>query len=173
MSQYSSSTTSSDISPIEDLKIPNLLSNITNILVELINKNGKGIYDKKNPFCSKFIPTISIADYLLRFKKYTNIENSTLIISIIYIDIICQKHDIIIEEINIHRLVLTCCVLAIKYNEDIQFINSYYAKVGGISNKEMNLLEFHAFKLLDYNLSINEKIFNKYVNYLRKLEFKS
>ena len=37
----------------------------------------------------------------------------------------------------------------------------------------MNLLEFHAFKLLDYNLSINEKVFNKYVNYLRKLEFKS
>ena len=62
MSQYSSSTNSSDIPPIEVLKIPKLLSNITNILVELINKNGKGIYDKKNPFCSKFIPTISIAD---------------------------------------------------------------------------------------------------------------
>ena len=173
MSQYSSSTNSSDIPPIEVLKIPKLLSNITNILVELINKNGKGIYDKKNPFCSKFIPTISITDYLLRFKKYTNIENSTLIISIIYIDIICQKHDITIQEINIHRLFLICCVLAIKYNEDIQFTNSYYAKVGGISNKELNLLEFHTIKLLDYNLSINEKVFNRYVNYLRKLEFKS
>lgn len=50
MSQYSSSTTSSDIPPIEVLKIPNLLSNITNVLVELINKNGKGIYVKKIHF---------------------------------------------------------------------------------------------------------------------------
>ena len=173
MSYYSSSTVSSDNCSIELLQIPNLLSNISKILCELINKNGKGKYSKKNPFCSKTVPTIPITEYIQRFKKYTNIENSTLIISIIYIDIICQKYDIIIEEINIHRLVLTCCVLAIKYNEDIQFINSYYAKVGGISNKEMNLLEFHAFKLLDYNLSISETIFNKYVNYLRKLEFKS
>ena len=173
MSYYSSSTVTSDYSLIELLQIPNLVSNISTILSELTTRNGKGKYNKKSPFCSKRIPIISITEYLQRFKKYTNIENSTLIISIIYIDIICQKHDITIQEINIHRLFLICCVLAIKYNEDIQFINSYYAKVGGISNKEMNLLEFHAFKLLDYNLSINEKVFNKYVNYLRKLEFKS
>ncbi len=173
MSYYSSSTASSDYSVNDLLQIPNLLSNISKILCELINKNGKGKYNKNNPFCSKRVPIIPITEYLQRFKHYTNIENSTLIISIIYIDIICQKHNITIQGINVHRLVLICCVLAIKYNEDIQFTNNYYAKVGGISNKEMNLLEFHSIKLLDYNLSISETIFNKYVNYLRKLEFKS
>ena len=173
MSYYSSSTASSDYSVNDLLQIPNLLSNISKILCELINKNGKGKYNKNNPFCSKRVPIIPITEYLQRFKHYTNIENSTLIISIIYIDIICQKHNITIQQINVHRLVLICCVLAIKYNEDIQFTNNYYAKVGGISNKEMNLLEFHSIKLLDYNLSISETIFNKYVNYLRKLEFKS
>jgi hypothetical protein len=172
MSQYSSSTTSSDISPIEVLKIPNLLSNITNILVELINKNGKGIYDKKNPFCSKFIPTISIADYLLRFKKYTNIENSTLIIGLIYLDTICSRENIILQENCIHRLLLICCVLAIKFNEDLIFDNEYYAKIGGISLKEINLLEYYAIKFLDFDLFFDEQIYNKYVHYLRN-EFKS
>ena len=47
MSQYSSSTNSSDIPAIEVLKIPKLLSNITNILVELINKNGKQCKNNK------------------------------------------------------------------------------------------------------------------------------
>ena len=160
MSQYSSSTNSSDIPPIEVLKIPKLLSNITNILVELINKNGKGIYDKKNPFCSKFIPTISITDYLLRFKKYTNIENSTLIISLIYLDTICSRENIILQE--------NC----IKFNEDLIFDNEYYAKIGGISLKEINLLEYYAIKFLDFDLFFDEQIYNKYVHYLRN-EFKS
>jgi hypothetical protein len=172
MSYYSSSTVTSDYSLIELLQIPNLVSNISTILSELTTRNGKGKYNKKSPFCSKRIPIISITEYLQRFKKYTNIENSTLIIGLIYLDTICSRKNIILQENCIHRLLLICCVLAIKFNEDLIFDNEYYAKIGGISLKEINLLEYYAIKFLDFDLFFDEQIYNKYVHYLRN-EFKS
>jgi hypothetical protein len=40
----------------------------------------------KIPFSANLIPNISIEDYLLRIQTNSNIEESTLIISLIFID---------------------------------------------------------------------------------------
>jgi len=40
-----------------------------------------------------------------------------------------------------NSLLLVANVIAVKYNEDIYYANSYYAKIGGISLSELNLLE--------------------------------
>lgn len=57
-------------------------------------------------------------------------------------------------------------LISIKYNEDDYFSNEFYAKVGGIRMAEMNKLEYEFLSLIDFNLFVNEDVFNKYNSYL-------
>jgi hypothetical protein len=52
--------------------------------------------------------------------------------------------------------------MAIKYNEDEYYDNKFYAKVGGVTLKEMNILEISFLKLIDFKLYISEEIFETY-----------
>lgn len=58
---------------------------------------------KKSPFTSKKPPAISILAYFERILKYTKIEESTLILTLIYIDRICDLSHTQLTELNIHR----------------------------------------------------------------------
>ena len=48
--------------------------------------------------------------------------------------------------------------LASKFYCDEYFKNEYYAKVGGISQKELNSLEKYMFELLGYHLLVSEEL---------------
>ena len=61
-------------------------------------------------------------------------------------------------------------ILAIKYNEDEYSDNNFYAKVGGVSRKEMDKLEYEMLSLLNFSLFVNEELFDKYNNYIRSVE---
>ena len=61
---------------------------------------------------------------------------------------------------------MSCCLLAIKYNEDCFYSNEYYARVGGVDLKEINDLERCCIQLLNFDLYVNDEIYEKYVNYL-------
>jgi hypothetical protein len=67
---------------------------------------------------------------------------------------------------NFQRLILTSILLAIKYNEDEYYSNEYYAKVGGISLREMNALETEFLLLINYSLFVDFDLFNKYKTYI-------
>ena len=75
----------------------------------------------------------------------------------------CTTSGIILNPHNIHRIILGCLILAIKYNEDIYYTNKHYVEVGGLTLKEINELEFFSFQLLDFNLYISDDIYLKYV----------
>ena len=57
-------------------------------------------------------------------------------------------------------------IVAIKYNEDDFFSNEFYSKVGGISKKEINKIEYEFLSLIDFSLFVDEEIYNKYNNYI-------
>ena len=63
---------------------------------------------------------------------------------------------------------LIAILIAIKYNEDDFYSNTYYAKVGGITLKEINNLESEFLSLINFNLWIDFEIFTKYQNYLEQ-----
>ena len=150
----------------ELIKIPKLIKAISHLLSEIVKVNSQIEYDAYDPFSSKVVTTIPIQYYIERIKKYTNIENSTLIITLIYADRVCGMNSIVLHPHNIHRVILASCLLAIKYNEDEFYANDYYAQVGGITTEELNLLEYNCIQLLNFNLFVDKKIFQKYVNYL-------
>ena len=135
-------------------------------------KNYKEKIDKQKKlvFYSNEIPTISIIDYLYRIQSLTNIEDSTLIIALIYIDKICEKASIILTEYNIHRLLFSSILIAIKYNEDSYFGLKLYAKIAGIPAKELKKLESEYLRLIQFDLYVNKNSFEKYIKYIKKIK---
>ena len=151
---------------------------ISKVINALLNKNRKlKIYKQKIKdqskmiFSSKKIPKISISEYIQRIIEYTEIENSSLIMSLIYLDRICIK-DIMITELNIHLFLLMSLIISIKINEDLIYDNNYYSKVAGISIKEFNQLESEFLKLINFKLYISEEEFLKYKFYLEHFTYK-
>ena len=146
----------------------NLLKEISEILTSIIQNNRKNKNGKKDnsPFVHEHAPKISIFDYLLRIQKYSNIENSSFIIALIYIDRICTKKRIILTKYNIHRILFTAILIAAKYNEDIIYDNLYYSKIAGVEIKELLVLENTFLNYIDFELFISNDIYKQYSEYL-------
>ena len=132
-----------------------------------INDNDEDHLTLIQDFFCKKQPQISINKYLKRFMKYSKPEPSTIIITLIYIDKICESSNLQLTILNIHRLLLACMVVALKYNEDDYYSNEYYAKVGGISLKELNQLEYNILILLDFNVFIDDALYENYENQIK------
>ena len=155
------------------LNIPNFINIISKVLTEITKSNSNISFISNDPFSIKTIPSFTLTYYLERIKKYTYLENSTLTITLIYCDRICQQSKLILYPNNIHRIFLTSSLLAIKYNEDVFYKNDFYAKVGGIALELLNYLEFCALKFLDFNLFIDDELFKNYVLFLKNYDYNS
>jgi Cyclin. len=53
-------------------------------------------------------------------------------------------------------------MLAAKFFDDHYYNNEYYAKVGGISNKEINILEVEFLNYINFNLYVDPILFLRY-----------
>ena len=152
----------------EDLKI---ISSIAINLEEIINDNYinyRNMFVQKDNFFTNFLPCISIEDYLKRLFYYTKINISTLILAIVYIDNFCELNGYILTLNNIYRMIMTSCLLSIKFNEDIIFGNSFYAKVGNFSVELLNALEYEFYVKMNFQLLVNHDYYKKYYNYLSR-----
>ena len=147
-------------------KLSKLELNITTILTEISGQNSNIEFNPEDPFSTKYPPKVALQYFFGRIKRYTQIEKSTLIIILIYADRMCTTSGIILNPHNIHRIILGCLLLALKYNEDMYYTNKYYAEVGGLSLKEINDLEYFSFQLLDFNLYVSDDIYIKYKQYI-------
>ena len=61
-----------------------------------------------------------------------------------------------------HRIILCCIIIAIKYNEDSYYANDYYAKVGGVSTEELRRLEYYFIQAIDFDLYVDNELLEKY-----------
>ena len=66
----------------------------------------------------------------------------------------------------LYRLILSAMLIALKYNEDDYYNNEFYAKVGGVTKKEIDKLEYEFLIRSEYKLFVSEDVFEKYNNYL-------
>ena len=142
-------------------KIINIYSYILNKCIEITPLN----YKDDSIFHNSKIPKIVITEYLNRIIEYSNVEENTLICSLIYIEEIRKK--IKLTNFNIHKILFTAIITAIKFNEDKIFNNNFYSLIGGISKEKLLELEYHFLILMDFKLYINE---NKFKTYKQVLE---
>ena len=149
-----------------------LLNKITQIL-EIVLEENESIshdYSKKMPLSSYNIPSISIKDYLLRIQNYTEAEESTFIIALMYINRLNKIGKIYLTPYNIHRIVFVAILLAIKYNEDLQYDFNFYSMIAGIPMKELKYLESEFTCLIKFNLYINDEDYRDYKSYLDDID---
>jgi len=164
-----------EVAKLQNLSLIKAISQTLTSILENNKKlqNFKEIIksQSKMVFSANLIPNISIEDYLIRIQTYSNIEKSTLIISLILIDRLCQISNIILTYHNIHRLIFSAILISIKYNEDTYYDNKYYAEIAGVKLKELKLLEYNFLSMIHFKLFIPDEIYNKYILYLDNIDF--
>ena len=164
-SPYSNSSTNSSLSHEYTYINEKLIKRISIILEKVLYLNSNKFQKTKSSFNCTFIPNISLYNYIYRIQKYSEMEDNTLILALIYIDRICCNN-FIINYYNIHKIILISIVFAIKYNEDNYYTNSYYSKIGGIKINEFNALEKEFAQIIDFQFYVKKSLFDKYYKYI-------
>ena len=155
---------------IKNLELINSISKALNTILDK-NKNVKNYKDilKKQSmmyFSANTIPNITIKDYLMRIQNYSEVEKSTLILSLILIDRMCRKSGILLTHNNIHRILFSSLLVSIKYNEDSYFDNNFYSQIAGVKPNELKLLEYSFLEYNDFNIYVKDDEYKQYEKYL-------
>ena len=151
---------------IKNLELINSISKALNTILEK-NKNLKNYKDilKKQSlmyFSANTIPNITIKDYLVRIQNYSEVERSTLILSLILIDRMCRKSGVLLTHYNIHRILFSSLLVSIKYNEDSYFDNNFYSQIAGVKPNELKLLEYTFLEYNDFNIYVKDVEYQQY-----------
>ncbi|CAK5265725.1 unnamed protein product [Mycena citricolor] len=120
-------------------------------------------------FHSRSAPGISVLEYLRRIVRFTNIEKSCLLITLHYIDQICSRVPLFtLSSLTCHRFIIASITVSSKGLCDAFCTNSLYAKVGGISVTELNVLEREFLAKIDWRLMCTREVLQEYyINLVR------
>jgi len=139
---------------------------ISRLLTDLVARNDTLplVPTHITPFHSSKPPTISVKNYLEdRILKYAGCSEETFILALIYMDQVVQFNpDFVICSLNVHRLLITSIMLASKFFDDVYYNNAYYARVGGISNAEVNSLEMEMLRMISFSLFVQPEQYERY-----------
>ena len=124
----------------------------------------------KDKFYLSRLPPISLNDYIKRLVKYTNMDISTLINAIIYVDNFCEKNNYILCMNNVYLVLLSACLLSFKFNEDVPINLKNYAQIAGISLENLINLEFSLHINLQFDLFVKEELYQTYYDYFSNYE---
>ena len=146
-----------------EMLIQVLTNDIENLCFTNHRNGASAVSDKYHNFFSQYKQPFELDFYLRRLVQYSNCSTSAFIVMLIYLDKIQENcPQLLVTEMNCHRLICTSLVLAIKYLDDEVFSNTYYARVGGVTADEMNQLEVALLNILDWNLSVSPETFSLY-----------
>ncbi|KAM3165429.1 Cyclin [Lachancea thermotolerans] len=124
-------------------------------------------------FRGKHVPAITLHQYFQRIQKYCPTTNDVFLSLLVYFDRIAKTCNhakeqlFVMDSYNIHRLIISAVTVSTKFFSDFFYSNSRYARVGGISLKELNHLELQFLVLCDFELIISVEELQKYSNLLR------
>lgn len=140
---------------------------LANVLTHLASLAGRSLPQRVTRFHAIRAPQLSINDYLMRIAKYFQCSNECFVLCLVYIDRIVKLHpEFTISNLNIHRLLVTSIMLAVKFFDDVYYSNSYYARVGGVKTKEVNGLEAQFLQLIDWKLHVSPQEYDQYRNHV-------
>ncbi|KAG2669283.1 hypothetical protein I3843_14G026500 [Carya illinoinensis] len=114
-------------------------------------------------------PDMTIQSYLERIFRYTRAGPSIYVVAYVYIDRFCQSNPgFRISPGNVHNFLITTIMVASKYVEDMNYRNSYFARVGGLTAEELNKLELEFLFLIGFKLHVNVSVFESYCCHLER-----
>lgn len=153
-----------------DSQVPHLVECIALALMGAINEQDTASPAKLRApdiFDSSEVPGISVERYLRRLQAVFKCGEASFIGALVILDRYLAGGPVDQEPrrltaLNVHRLFLACLVVTVKYNEDLIYGNSHYARAGGIHVREVNRLERHLLLVLDYDLRVQPDQYSQY-----------
>jgi hypothetical protein len=114
-------------------------------------------------------PSISIRSYMERIFKYANCSDSCYIVAYTYLERFIQKQPFLpIDSFNVHRLIITSVLVSAKFMDDLCYNNAYYAKIGGITTEEINILELDFLFGIGFQLNVTSATYYDYCSSLQR-----
>ncbi|KAH6795985.1 hypothetical protein C2S51_036971 [Perilla frutescens var. frutescens] len=153
---------------------PRVLTVLSYVLEKLVARNdelcdGGGFGKSLTAFHGVRAPAITLDKYVERIYKYTSCSPSCFVVAFVYIDRLVHRYpDSLVVSLNVHRLLVTSVMVASKVLDDAHYNNAFYARVGGVSNVELNKLEIELLFLLDFGVSVSSRVFESYCQHLEK-----
>ena len=154
---------------------PNLKNHIINAIVtnlkDIIKENkqqgrNKNIF--KDIFYLEQIPPIALETFIRHIVKYTQMNISTLILSVIYIDLFCERFKYVLTLNNIYRLLIVAIYISLKYNEDIFVNTKTYASIVWVTPDDLKNMEFQMCVALDFSFFVKSDYYQQYFVYFSK-----
>lgn len=109
------------------------------------------------------VPGILIEDYVHRIAEYTYISPTTLVVTLIFLDRLCDRYpSLLVTQLNVFKLFFVAARVASKVNDLRTLNNKHFASVGGISNKHLNELEARFLIDLRFDLFVSPRDFMVY-----------
>lgn len=136
-------------------------------LMETMVKLGGTQTSPLTSFHSVRPPAIPIADYAARIQKYFCCSSECFVLGLVYLDRLAKRARMPVTFLSAHRLLIVAMMIAAKFQDDVFYANSFYARVGGLQVAELNGLEREMLRLLDYRLFVSPaefEIFRKMMN---------
>eukprot|EP00929_Paragymnodinium_shiwhaense_P093157 TRINITY_DN53270_c0_g1_i1.p1 TRINITY_DN53270_c0_g1~~TRINITY_DN53270_c0_g1_i1.p1 ORF type:complete len:206 (+),score=24.01 TRINITY_DN53270_c0_g1_i1:296-913(+) len=141
---------------------PDFAKGLASVL-EHLARVGVRPQQRMTTFHSVRPPPLTIHEYLNRIAKYFQCSNECYVLCLVYIDRVVKLHpEFSICDLNIHRLLMTAAMLAVKFFDDIYYSNAYYARVGGVRTREVNALEAQFLRLIDWRLHVTPQEYMQY-----------
>ncbi|CAJ1010801.1 putative Cyclin/Cyclin, N-terminal domain containing protein [Leishmania naiffi] len=97
-------------------------------------------YSSHDFFCAAHAPPISVKKYTARLVTYMHCSPEVFVFAVAYLRrLVLNGFPVHIR--SIHRLLLTAVLVALKYRDDIYYHTSFYAEVGGVTPKDLCIME--------------------------------
>ncbi|KAK3169785.1 hypothetical protein OEA41_009169 [Lepraria neglecta] len=153
----------------ETCDVKDLVLLISNMLLELIRFNDEiPLKDGRlTRFHSRAPPGIGVKDYLQRLTTHATLSPPILLSMVYYIDRLCALYPAFtISSLTVHRFLITSATVASKGLSDSFWTNNTYARVGGVSLKELALLELEFLWRVEWRIVPKPEVL---VDYYRSL----
>ena len=153
----------------ETCDVKDLVLLISNMLLELIKFNDEiPLKDGHlTRFHSRAPPGIGVKDYLQRLTTHATLSPPILLSMVYYIDRLCALYPAFtISSLTVHRFLITSATVASKGLSDSFWTNNTYARVGGVSLKELALLELEFLWRVEWRIVPKPEVL---VDYYRSL----
>ena len=149
----------------ETCDVKDLVVIISNMLNELIRFNDEiPLKDGRlTRFHSRAPPGISVKDYLQRLTTHATLPPPILLSMVYYIDRLCALYPAFtISSLTVHRFLITSATVASKGLSDSFWTNNTYARVGGVSLKELALLELEFLWRVEWRIVPKPEVLEDY-----------
>lgn len=119
--------------------------------------------------CSSF--KNKLENTLFNIKNFSPLEETTIIIALIYLDKVIKNNNSIMfnNYIEFYNYFIGCLLLAIKYNQDNYIIEAliYFSN---INISELYIIEHSILNIIKYNLYVSSEELNLYYKNIKKMK---